>query len=109
MEQVYKTFTFSEEDGEDTDDYATVITKLDNYCVPKVNTIHKRACFCQYFQKPGETSEESCKRFGISKDIQEIINTVKSPGLHKKREPLITTQLPSRPWERVAADICKLN
>ena len=57
-EQVYKTFTFSEEDEEDPDDYETVMVKLDNYFVPKVNTIHERARFHQRSQKPGETAEE---------------------------------------------------
>lgn len=46
-EQVYKTFMFSKEDEEDPDDYETVMAKLDNYFVPKVNTIHVRAHFHQ--------------------------------------------------------------
>lgn len=57
-EQVYKTFTFLDEDEEDPNDYETVMAKLDNYFVPKVNTIHERARFHQRTQKPGETAEE---------------------------------------------------
>ena len=53
-----KTFTFSEEDKEDPDDCETVMVKLDNYFVPKVNTIRKRARFHQRSQKPRETAAE---------------------------------------------------
>lgn len=49
---------------------------------------------------------------GISRDIQGIVSTCKhcqESRPTQKREPLITTPLPSRPWESVAADICELN
>ncbi|CAL9695394.1 unnamed protein product [Knipowitschia caucasica] len=55
-EQVYKTFVF--EEGEDDDDYEIVLGKLDNYFIPKVNTIHERARFHQRTQRSGETAEE---------------------------------------------------
>lgn len=55
-EQVYKTFTF--EEREEEDDYEIVLEKLDNYFVPKVNTIHERARFHQRIQRTGETAEE---------------------------------------------------
>lgn len=48
----------------------------------------------------------------MSKDIQNMVNTCKHCKEFKsiqKREPLITTPVPSRPWEKVAADICELN
>ncbi len=54
-EQVYQTFTFGEEDREN---YDAVITKLDDYFVPKVNVIHERARFHTRGQKPGEVAEE---------------------------------------------------
>lgn len=55
-EQVYKTFAFDEGEGED--DYEIVLEKLNNYFVPKVNTIHVRARFHQRTQRPGESAEE---------------------------------------------------
>ncbi len=48
-EQVYQTFTFGKGDRED---YDAVITKLDNYFVPKVNVIHEHARFHMRIQKP---------------------------------------------------------
>lgn len=44
----------------------------------------------------------------ISADIQEIVSTCKhcqESRPSQKSEPLITTPLPSRPWEKVAADM----
>ncbi|KAK9523110.1 hypothetical protein VZT92_019532 [Zoarces viviparus] len=49
---------------------------------------------------------------GVSKHIQDAVSTCKDCQESKpiqKREPLITTPLPSCPWKRVAADICELN
>ena len=48
----------------------------------------------------------------IGKDIQKIVSTCKhcqESRPTQKREPLITTPLPSHTCERVAADICELN
>ena len=39
------------------DNYNTVLQKFDNHFVPKVNTIHERACFHQRSQKAGESVE----------------------------------------------------
>uniref|UniRef100_A0A3Q3JGA8 Gypsy retrotransposon integrase-like protein 1 n=1 Tax=Monopterus albus TaxID=43700 RepID=A0A3Q3JGA8_MONAL len=49
---------------------------------------------------------------GISKRIQEMVTScrecqVSQPS--RRRETLLTTPLPSHPWEKVAADICELN
>lgn len=49
---------------------------------------------------------------GISKNIQERVSTCNVCQEIKptqKREPLLCTPLPSRPWEKVAADICHFN
>ena len=55
-EQVFNTFTFEEK--EDKNDYATVLGKMNNYFVPKVNVIHERARFYQRLQRQGETAVE---------------------------------------------------
>lgn len=49
-----KTFTHSE----DQNDSEIVMGKLDNYVVPKVNTIHERACSHQCTQNPAKPTEE---------------------------------------------------
>lgn len=59
-EQVYKTFTFEEREEED---YEIVLEKLDNYFVPKVNTIHERARFHQRIQRTGETGRNTSERY----------------------------------------------
>lgn len=46
---------------------------------------------------------------GISSDVQNLVSTCRECIDSKptqRREPLICTPLPSRPWEKVAADIC---
>lgn len=55
-EQVYKTFTFLEEDKEDLDDYETVNVEIGHYFVPKVNTIHERA----HVGKPQRNTSGAC-------------------------------------------------
>lgn len=74
-EQIYKIFTFSEEDEEDPDDYETVMEKLDNYFMPKVNTIHERARFHQHSQKPGETVKEYIR------SLHDLANTCAFPNV----------------------------
>ncbi|KAJ8009583.1 hypothetical protein DPEC_G00090380 [Dallia pectoralis] len=49
---------------------------------------------------------------GIRKQIQKRVETCKECQVTKpsqRKEPLITTPLPSRPWEKIAADICEVN
>lgn len=55
-EQVFNTFVFGAEEKDD--DYETVLEKLNNYFVPKVNIIHERARFYLRAQKQGESAEE---------------------------------------------------
>ncbi len=48
----------------------------------------------------------------LSKEIQQLINNCKDclesrPA--QRKEPLLTTPLPDRPWERIGADICEVN
>lgn len=49
---------------------------------------------------------------GLSKEIQTRVETCKECQVTKRsqgKEPLITTPLPRRPWEKIAEDICKLD
>ena len=60
-EQVFKTFQFDQRG--DKSKYETVLDKLDNYFVPRVNVIHERARFHQRVQKHGESMEEYIMRW----------------------------------------------
>ncbi|KAL3046446.1 hypothetical protein OYC64_004447 [Pagothenia borchgrevinki] len=74
-ENIFKSFTFAEED--DGDDFAVVVGKFNEYFFPRRNVIHKRPCFHQRVQRPGEKAEgfiraqydlsEHCE-FGASRD-----------------------------------------
>ncbi|XP_060723274.1 uncharacterized protein K02A2.6-like [Tachysurus vachellii] len=49
---------------------------------------------------------------GLSKEIQSLINNCKDcleTRPTQKREPLLTTPLPNRPWEKIGADICEVD
>ncbi|XP_072140294.1 uncharacterized protein [Dermacentor andersoni] len=54
--EVYNNFTFSE--GEDKQDYATVIAKLEEYYVEQQNTIHERYVFRSRLQNEAEPFEQ---------------------------------------------------
>ena len=54
-EQIFKSFTYDQEDH--GTDYDRVLTKFNDYFVPKRNVIYERACFHQRNQKPGESAE----------------------------------------------------
>ena len=54
-EHIRKTFDFA--DGEDQNDYETVLGKFNNYFVPKRNVIHERAQFHMQSQRGSETAE----------------------------------------------------
>nr|XP_023665577.1 uncharacterized protein K02A2.6-like [Paramormyrops kingsleyae] len=74
-ENIFKSFTFAE--GENAEDYETVLGKFEEYFMPKRNVIHERACFHQRVQNPGENAEcyiralyelsEYCE-FGVSRN-----------------------------------------
>ncbi len=66
-EQVFKTFRFAGR-GDDQK-YETVLCKLDNYFVPKVNVIHERARFHQCVQRHGESTEEFIRSLHEMVDI----------------------------------------
>lgn len=49
---------------------------------------------------------------GITQDIRNLINTCEFCQTHRRsqqREPLKYTPLPSRPWQKIAADLCELD
>lgn len=49
---------------------------------------------------------------GLSSEIRQMVSNCTHCQESKptqKREPLLATTLPSRPWERIKADICELN
>lgn len=54
-ENVFRSFTFTEEGQENNFD--VVLAKFDEYFVPRRNVIHERACFHQRLQRPGEKAE----------------------------------------------------
>lgn len=59
-----------------------------------------------------ERARGSVRWSRISRDIQNTVSACKHCQESKptqKREPLITTPLPSRPWEKVAAGRCEVN
>ncbi|KAI4877550.1 hypothetical protein NFI96_031461, partial [Prochilodus magdalenae] len=74
-ENIYRSFAFDEEGQRN--DFERVLTKFDEYFVPRRNVIHERACFHQRVQRPGEEAEtfiralyelsEHCD-FGASRD-----------------------------------------
>ena len=74
-ENIYRSFAFDEEGQRN--DFDRVLTKFDEYFVPRRNVIHERACFHQRVQRPGEKAEtfiralyelsEHCD-FGASRD-----------------------------------------
>ncbi|XP_056142138.1 uncharacterized protein pogzb [Lampris incognitus] len=68
-EQVYKTFTFGADEKED--DYETVLQKLENYFVPKVNVIHQRAKFHQRIQRQVKKELDRMVKSGVTEEIQE--------------------------------------
>uniref|UniRef100_A0A9J8CHS5 Gypsy retrotransposon integrase-like protein 1 n=1 Tax=Cyprinus carpio carpio TaxID=630221 RepID=A0A9J8CHS5_CYPCA len=49
---------------------------------------------------------------GLSQEIQQLVNSCKDcleSRPTQRKEPLLTTPLPDRPWERIGADICEVN
>ena len=49
---------------------------------------------------------------GMSQDIAKRVTSCEFCQLQKptqKKEPLITTPLPERPWQKIAGDLCEIN
>ena len=66
-ESVFETLTFGSEDDKRKLD--VVLTKLDNYFVPKVNRLHEKAVFNRAFQEKGESCEAWLRRlYELSKN-----------------------------------------
>ena len=59
-----------------------------------------------------ERAQDSVGRPGITRDIRNLINHCEFCQTHRQfqqRETFKYTPLPSRPWQRIAADLCELN
>lgn len=61
VENIFSSFTFDAE-GDDKN-YELVLKMFDSYFIPKCNVIHKRACFYQCIQVPGERAESFIRPF----------------------------------------------
>ena len=63
----------------------------------------------QGITKCRERARTSVFWIGINKDIQEMVEKCEHCASNRNahhKEPLLPTPLPSRPWERIAADLC---
>ena len=55
-----------------------------------------------------QRADQSLWWLGIGRDLQQYVSQCQSTRSTQHKEPLKTTPLPDRPWQRIAADLCEI-
>ena len=86
------------------DDRIYVPPKMQEYVLNKIHQGHQGISKCR------ERAKSSVFWIRINQQIQDLISRCEhcqKKQKTQKREPLMNTELPSRPWQHIAADLCE--